>query len=133
MKFKNILLYSLLFLTISCKVTFVPPQSKPAMDLLDRIQHNATAIWTSADLSYSGNESNYTLVSNEIDSLINIDRPRKKALLVSLDNTLHVQLNELSKEHQSAGNISKNVQANYNSIFKSLVHARSISENSLKP
>lgn len=132
MKFKHFL-FALLLFPISCKVTFVPPQSKPAIDLLSRIQNNATAIWTSADLSYSGNASNYGLVNSQIDSLINIDRPRKKALLISLDNTLHVQLNELSKEHQAAGIISKNVQANYNSIFKSLVHARSISENSLKP
>ncbi len=130
MKLIKFLFISLI--AISCNWNTVPKQNPEILGLLGRIQSNATSIYTSPDLSFSGHEADYALINNQIDSLIQIDNPRKKSILVKQDNAIFNELNELAAEHQASGTISTNVQANYNAVFKSFVHARLISETSLK-
>lgn len=132
MKFKNLIISITTLFFLGCNVHLVPTKSSEALILLNSIQVNSASIFSSPDLTYSGNEAQYTLVNNEIDSLIQIDIPRKKDILVNQDKGMQTQLNEIATEHQAAGSITPRVQANYNAYFKSFVHARLISENSLK-
>ena len=127
---KLIFLISIAFFC-SCKVTFTPKQSQAAIDQINKILTDGTNIFTSSDLTYVGNETEFANVGNEISDLMVIDLPRKKDILVTTDQSLLNGFIEISNDYKTLGTIPATVEANYNSRFKSYVHARQIMETNL--
>jgi len=113
----------------SCKVTFVPPKSSEAVDLLNNISRDGAIALS--DLTF--NQLEYDAAANEIGALIALDQTRQKAgKLVNQDLQIQKLFTEYETEHRNKVTIVQSESNTYNKYFKSVVRPRVISENSLK-
>lgn len=127
---KKVFLLLFLAATIfSCKVTWVPTKSVTALSMIQKIQDDAN----NAFYTNPYNESAYSSVSDEIDSLISFDKARiKSGNILTQDNSIKTLFGEFKNEHSSKVNIAKSEQDTYKAYFNSVISPRLISENSLK-
>lgn len=125
------LLFFMLVGTIafSCQVKFVPTKSSTALASILKIQQDATNTFTTAEY----NQSMYSDVNEQIDSLIAFDKRRAKAgTIVKQDLIIQKLFTNYQNEHEKVGIIGPTALPVYKSYFKSAIDARLVSENSLK-
>lgn len=126
---KVLLLLFLATAIFSCKVTWVPTKSVTALSMIQKIQDDAN----NAFYTNPYNESAYSYVSDEIDSLISFDKARiKSGNILTQDKSIKTLFDEFKSEHSAKNNIVKSEQDTYRAYFKSVISPRLISENSLK-
>lgn len=113
----------------SCKVTWVPTKSVTALEKVQKIQDDAN----NAFYTNPFNESAYSSVSDQIDSLISFDNSRvKSGKILVQDRAIKTIFDEFKSEHKTKVNIATSEKATYKSYFNSVISPRIISENSLK-
>ncbi len=125
-------IFLLLFLStiiFSCKVTWVPTKSETALNMVQRIQQDANAAF---DNTYY-NDSAYSSVSSQIDSLIIFDKARvKSGKILIQDKAIKTLFDEFRNENKVKEVIGLSERDAHKSYFKSVISPRIISENSLK-
>jgi ribosomal protein L16 Arg81 hydroxylase len=125
---KLMFLFAIVFFC-SCKVTFVPPKSLEAVDLLNNISRDGAIALS--DLNF--NQVEYDNAANEIGALVALDQTRQKAgKLVNQDLQIQKLFTEYETEHRKKVTIVQSESNTYNKYFQSVVRPRVISENSLK-
>lgn len=129
MKFKHFLLYSLLFLTVSCNVHLVPTKSNTALSMISQTQKDANAAFSSLDY----NESLYLVAEVDASNLIAFDKTRVKAgVIPKQDAIILKKITEYAAEHKTAATIVNSTSNSYKTYFKSVIDPRIVSENTLK-
>lgn len=128
MKFKLIILFSILLLSVGCKVTFVPTKSPTAIAMISLIQKDANAAFSSPY-----NEALFLVVDADISNLITFDKTRvKSGTILKQDAAIQKIFTEYEGEIKAAGTVSSSATNSYKTYFKSVIDPRTVSENSLK-
>lgn len=127
---KKIFLLLIISATIfSCKVTWVPTKSPTALALVQKVQQDANAAFYNSQY----NDAAYSLVNDDIDSLISFDKTRvKSGKILSQDAAIKTIFTKFQNEHKAKVNIVASEQNTYKAYFNSVISPRIKSENSLK-